>query len=87
MEKIVEYQLKLLEKRLKDRDIALSWSAEATAYLAKEGYDPRFGARPLKRYIQNAVVNPLSKGILENKIPPGSHVQLDFEDGQIAYKL
>ena len=87
MEKIVEIQLKLLERRMKDREVALSWSKEAMAHLAKEGYDPRYGARPLKRYIQGKVINQLSKAILENRIPPGSHVQLDFEDGQIAYKL
>ena len=87
MEKIVEIQLKLLEKRMRDRDIEFSWTAEAMAYLAKEGYDPRFGARPLKRYIQGAVINQLSKAILENKILPNCSVKLDLENDQIVYSV
>jgi len=87
MEKIVLLQLSLLKKRLSDRDIQLSWTDKVTAHLAREGYDSRFGARPLKRYIQNEVINQLSKTIIEGKIPPHSHVQLEFENGKIEYKI
>lgn len=90
MEKIVDIQLKLLKKRmlgLQDRNVVLSWTPEALSHLAKEGYDPRFGARPLKRYIQDAVVNQLSQAVLENKIFPNSHVTLDLENGKIVYAV
>jgi ATP-dependent Clp protease ATP-binding subunit ClpB len=57
------------------------------AHLAKEGYDPAFGARPLKRYIQQEVVNKLSTAILEGKIPPKSKVKLDLVNGGITFKI
>jgi ATP-dependent Clp protease ATP-binding subunit ClpB len=76
MEKIVIIQLNLLAKRLKDRDVELSWSTQVLAHLAKEGYDPHFGARPLKRYIQQEIVNQLSTAILEGKISPRSQIKL-----------
>jgi ATP-dependent Clp protease ATP-binding subunit ClpB len=87
MEKIVAIQLNLLKKRLQDRDVELSWSPQALAHLAKEGYDPRFGARPLKRTIQEVVVNQLSEAILENKMGPNSRVQLDVEKDKIIYAI
>ncbi|MBA2367838.1 MAG: AAA family ATPase [Candidatus Protochlamydia sp.] len=87
MEKIVVIQLQLLKKRMQDRAIELSWTAEAVAHLAKEGYDARFGARPLKRYIQEVVVNQLSQAILENKILPHSIVNLDIENDKIGFSL
>jgi len=87
MEKIVLIQLNLLRKRLEDRDVNLSWTNKVLAHLAKEGYDPRFGARPLKRYIQNEVINHLSKTIIEGKIPPHSHVKLEYKDEKIEYEI
>ena len=86
MEKIVTIQLNLLAKRLHGRDVELTWTPEVLAHLAKEGYDPVFGARPLKRYIQQEVVNQLSTGILEGKIPPKSKVRLEMKNGGILYK-
>lgn len=86
MEKIVTIQLNLLAKRLHSRDVELSWSPQVLAHLAKEGYDPVFGARPLKRYIQQEVVNELSTGILEGKIPPKCKIKLDMLKDKIIYK-
>lgn len=86
MEKIVTIQLDLLAKRLRDRDVQLSWSSQVLAHLAKEGYDPAFGARPLKRFIQQEVVNKLSKAILEGKIPPRSKVKLELSDKEVTFK-
>jgi ATP-dependent Clp protease ATP-binding subunit ClpB len=86
MSKIVDIQLQLLRKRLLDRDIAVSWSDQLVHYLAKEGYDPLFGARPLKRLIQEAVLNPLSKQILEGKIISGEKVQLDWKKDHLEVK-
>jgi ATP-dependent Clp protease ATP-binding subunit ClpB len=68
MQKIVLLQMKKVAERLHDKRIKLEWSDEVIAHLAEEGYDPCFGARPLKRLIQQDVVNMLSKGLLEGAI-------------------
>lgn len=85
MEKIVILQLKLLAKRLADRDVVLEWTPAVLAHLALEGYDARFGARPLKRYIQNEVVNHLSSAILEGKVQSHSKIQLDMSNNKITF--
>ncbi len=87
MEKIVTIQLERLAKRLHERDVKLTWDDEVLKYLAKEGYDPSFGARPLKRLIQNEVVNMLSKAILEGKIAPKSTVELKMAKDKISFKI
>lgn len=87
MEKIVTIQLNLLAKRLRDRDVDLTWTPEVLAHLAKEGYDPAFGARPLKRYIQQEVVNKLSTAILSGKIPGDTRVKLTMDKDQINYEV
>jgi ATP-dependent Clp protease ATP-binding subunit ClpB len=83
MEQIVEIQLELLAKRLEGREIFLTWTSELVKHLAETGYDAFFGARPLKRLIQQEIVNMLSNAILEGEIPGHSHVQLLY-DGQVA---
>jgi len=70
MEKIVLLQLEKVKERLKERHIDLSWDNSSVEHLAEEGYDPIFGARPLKRLIQQEVVNLFASAILEDKIPP-----------------
>lgn len=87
MEKIVVIQLRHLVKRLAQRDVTLTWTQEVVTHLANEGYDPFFGARPLKRLIQQDVVNILSTGILEGKIPGNSKVELYLEHNKIHYRL
>lgn len=79
MEKIVIIQLEQIVKRLRERDVALTWTKGVVDHLAKEGYDPYFGARPLKRLIQQEIVNMLSTGILEGKIPHGASVELKHD--------
>lgn len=86
MEKIAVIQLDLLAKRLKSRDIELSWTPSLLAHLAKEGYDPVYGARPLKRYIQQEVVNKLSTAILEGKLHPRSKIELDLTKEGVIFK-
>jgi ATP-dependent Clp protease ATP-binding subunit ClpB len=68
---IVDLQLRFLAERLDEKRITLTVTPEAKAYLAQEGYDPAFGARPLKRTIQNLVQNPLSKKLLEGTFGEG----------------
>ena len=87
MEKIVLIQLDLLKKRLLDKEIALTWQKEVVTHLAKKGYDSRFGARPLKRYIQSEVINQLSKAMIEGTIPPHSRLILQYENEAIDYQI
>ena len=85
MEKIVVIQLNQLVKRLREREISLTWSDEVLKFLAEEGYDQFYGARPLKRLIQQDVVNLLSKAILEGKIVHKDNVKLIMKDGKVQY--
>jgi ATP-dependent Clp protease ATP-binding subunit ClpB len=78
---IVELQLKGVTKMLEKQQITLNATKEAVDYLAKRGYDPQFGARPVKRTIQKEVLNTLSKEILGNQISTDSIILIDcFED-------
>jgi ATP-dependent Clp protease ATP-binding subunit ClpB len=77
IERIVEIQLKGLAKTLADRGIVLSWNPGALRWIAGRGYDPAFGARPLKRLIQREVSDALATKILKNEIVDGDEVVLD----------
>ncbi len=74
---IVDIQLALLAKRLADRSIAIEMTAKAKALVASQGYDPRYGARPLKRVMQGDIQNPLSKMVLKGEILEGDTVVVD----------
>jgi ATP-dependent Clp protease ATP-binding subunit ClpB len=87
MHKIVEIQMHHVQRRLKDREIGLEWSKELVNHLSQEVYDPTFGARPLKRLIQQEIVNLLSKAILEGKIIPGNVVKLDYKNKKLSFKV
>ena len=87
MVKIVEIQLNQLKRRLLDREVGLEWTPDVAEHLAHEGYDPIFGARPLKRLIQQDVVNMLSKAILEGRIPSESTVKLKMEGKTIGFTV
>ncbi len=84
--KIVGLQLKSVVKMLAKQNITLDATPEAIAYLAQKGYDPQFGARPVKRVIQREVLNQLSKEILANKITTDSIILLDSFDGQLVFR-
>jgi len=77
IKQIVDLMMKDVQKRLSDRKITLELTAEAKDQLAKEGFDPVFGARPLRRTIQRQVENPLSKRILQGEYNEGDHVRVD----------
>jgi ATP-dependent Clp protease ATP-binding subunit ClpB len=83
---IVDIQLRQLEKRLGDFKIALNVTDDAKRYLAKEGYDPVYGARPLKRVIQRQLQDPLAKEILEGKFKDGDGVRVELVDGHLAFE-
>jgi ATP-dependent Clp protease ATP-binding subunit ClpB len=86
LEKIVEIQLGRLTKRLEDQKIVLDLSDRAKAFIAREGYDPVYGARPLKRAIQKHILDPLSLDILEGKFHEGQTIRVDAKDGTLEFK-
>ena len=84
--KIVDIQLARLAKRLGKQNLHLELSDKARAYLAKEGYDPAYGARPLKRVIQQKILDPLSMEILDGKIHEGQTIKADVSGGELTFK-
>jgi ATP-dependent Clp protease ATP-binding subunit ClpB len=84
MKGIVEIQLGRLRKLLEDRKIVLELDDGATTWLANRGYDPAYGARPLKRVIQKSLQDPLAGQILEGRIKDGDTVRVTVEDGLLS---
>ncbi len=86
IEHIIELQLKHLEKLLADRKITIELTSEARHVLAEEGYDPAFGARPLKRVIQRLLQNPLALAVLEGNFGEGDHILVNVDsNGQFTF--
>ena len=85
IEAIAKIQLKVLEARLEKMEMKLEVSARAIAELAKAGFDPVFGARPLKREIQRRIENPVARLILEGRFGPKDVIPVDYEDGDFAF--
>ncbi|MCZ8227842.1 ATP-dependent chaperone ClpB [Flavobacterium sp.] len=83
---IVGLQLKSVTKMLAQQGITMDATPEAISYLSKKGYDPQFGARPVKRVIQREVLNELSKEILSGKITTDSIVLIDAFDNQLVFR-
>ena len=86
IKEIVHIQLNELAKRVKVAGITFSASDEAISYLAEAGYDPSFGARPVKRVIQKQVLNELSKQLLSNSLDKSQTVVLDVFEGKIVFR-
>jgi ATP-dependent Clp protease ATP-binding subunit ClpB len=85
---IIEIQLKKLEKVIQDRGLALDITDSAKEYVAQEGYDPAFGARPLKRALQREIIDPLAIGLLEGKFKSGDTVFVKMTDeGELELSL
>ncbi len=84
MDGIVEIQLRQLEERLKRRNISLTVDEDARKWLADEGYDPVYGARPLKRVIQRHVQDPIAEKLLAGEIRDGDTVLVDVGDGALV---
>lgn len=83
---IVRLQINALSKMLKEKNITLTSTEEAIASLSSKGYNPQFGARPIKRVIQKEVLNNLSKEILAGKISSQSHIILDAFDDELVFR-
>jgi ATP-dependent Clp protease ATP-binding subunit ClpB len=86
IEKIVHLQLNWVKKLVAEQHITLDATQEAVTLLAEKGYDPQFGARPVKRVIQRLVLNQLSKDILAGKITTNSAILLDVNDKELVFK-
>ena len=85
LKKIVEIQLRRLTKRLEQQKITLQLSDSAKELIAREGYDPVYGARPLKRTIQKEILDPLSIDILEGKVREGQTIRVNAKDGALEF--
>ena len=85
IKQIVDLQLALLRQRLADRHIELELTDAAREHVAREGYDPVYGARPLKRFLQRQIETALSRKILQGQVPDHSRVIVDFKNGQLVF--
>jgi ATP-dependent Clp protease ATP-binding subunit ClpB len=84
---IVDIQVAWLKRRLEDRRIELEFTSEVKKLLAERGYDPVYGARPLKRVIQKMVETPLAKKIMAGEVPDGSMVRLSTDEQGIVFEV
>jgi ATP-dependent Clp protease ATP-binding subunit ClpB len=82
---IVDIQLKRLQALLSDRKVTLELTDAAKQHVAEEGYDPVYGARPLKRVIQREIQDPLALKLLQGDFEEGDKVTVDFRDGQFIF--
>jgi ATP-dependent Clp protease ATP-binding subunit ClpB len=84
--KIVDIQFKQIQQRLAEAGISLEATDEVLDYLGEQGFDPQFGARPLKRVLQRVILNELSKEILSGKVSKDAVVEAVLEDGQVHFE-
>ena len=82
---IAKIQLKILQERVLDSDVCLKFNADSLAYIVKVGYDPVYGARPLKRAIQKYVENPLAQALLSGRFVGGDKVSVSVEGYELAF--
>ncbi|MGA2788177.1 MAG: AAA family ATPase, partial [Verrucomicrobiota bacterium] len=85
IERIVDIQLEKLKKRLAQQQLTLDVDKAAKMLLAKEGYDPQFGARPLKRAVQEHILNPLSMKLLEGDFKPGDKIKVITKADELVF--
>ena len=83
---IARIQLKRLEQRMHERDLVMTVTERALDEIAKVGFDPVYGARPLKRAIQQHIENPVARAILEGRYAPNDVVPVDFDGGQFVFQ-
>jgi len=84
MAPIVDIQVARVQRLLNDRKIVLDLTDAARAWLGRVGYDPVYGARPLKRAVQKYLQDPLADAILRGEVPDGSTVKVEEGDGKLA---
>ena len=87
LDQIVRIQLKDLEKRLESKNIQMNFSDKLIHWLAEKGYDSVYGARPLKRLIQTAILNKVAKDIISGGIKPDAKCDLDIENNEVVISV
>ena len=83
--KIVDIQLDIVQKRLAEKEIKLVISKEVISYLAKEGYNPQYGARPLKSLIQDKILNPVASLMISRGVMSGGTINVDLKKGEFTF--
>ena len=86
IQEIVSLQIKSLAKRLSDQNLTIDATDEAVVLLTKKGFDPQYGARPVKRVIQTLVLNELAKKLLENEVDKEQIILLDAFDDELVFR-
>jgi ATP-dependent Clp protease ATP-binding subunit ClpB len=86
MKQIIDIQIRGLLKRLEDRKIAVELTDAAKAFVVSEGYDPAYGARPLKRTIQRRILDPLAMRVLEGDFREGDRVKVDVGENGLEFE-
>jgi ATP-dependent Clp protease ATP-binding subunit ClpB len=86
IERIVDLQVELLRARLRERDIAIVLTDPAREHIARAGYDPIYGARPLKRFLQRSLETRIGRALLAGDVPDGSVVEVDAQDGELLVR-
>ena len=84
---IAAIQIGLLQQRLNQQDMTLNLTPEALSHLAEAGFDPVYGARPLKRVIQQTLENPLAQALLKGEFKPGDSITAAWKDGHLQFKI
>ena len=79
---IVDLQMREVRARLAEYNLEVTLTDAAKQWLAEHGYDPQYGARPLRRVIQRYIENPLSIQLLQGKFDAGAHIEVDYESGE-----
>jgi ATP-dependent Clp protease ATP-binding subunit ClpB len=85
--KIVDLQVEYLKKRLADRRIEIELTDAAKEYIARQGYDPVYGARPLKRFIQKNIETPLARKLIAGEIRDNSYVKIELKNGSLSFDV
>ncbi|MHB8513107.1 MAG: ATP-dependent chaperone ClpB [Actinomycetota bacterium] len=86
LRRIVDIQLERLQSRLSERDISLTLTDKSREWLAAEGFDPAYGARPLKRLIRKAIEDPLASKLLQREFSDGDHIEVDASDDGLNFR-
>jgi len=87
IKKIVNIQIEIIKKRLGDKEINLQVTEPVPELLAKEGYNPQYGARPLKRLIQEKILNPVASMMISNKVLSGGTIEVDVRSGNFSFDI
>ncbi|MBI2086695.1 MAG: AAA family ATPase [Candidatus Zambryskibacteria bacterium] len=87
IKEIVKIQINIVKERMKEKEIELSVTEEVLELLSKEGYNPQYGARPLKRLIQEKILNPVASMMISNKVLSGGTIAVDVDSGQFTFDV